>query len=54
MNFPYVPRGVHIVSTGPANGADDNSAYVRALLAIRQPELSEALEAIVEEDDESC
>lgn len=41
--FPYVPHGLVVVSKGPANGAEDNQAYVRALLAEKQPEMFFAL-----------
>lgn len=41
--FPYVPRGVVIVSTGHANSAQDNRAYVRQLLDVRHPEFAQSL-----------
>jgi hypothetical protein len=41
--FPYIPRGVAIVSTGRANGPDDNAAYVRVLLLDRDPDYARAV-----------
>ena len=47
--FPYIPRCVPIVSTGRAYGEDDNMAYVRALLASRQPRFAASVEKVVKE-----
>lgn len=42
--FPYIPRGLKVVSTGHEYGEDDNMAYVRELLAAKQPEFHAALQ----------
>ena len=49
VEFPYIPVGVPVVSTGRAYDAEDNRAFVRALLASKQPRFAAAVERAVKE-----
>ena len=42
--FPYIPNGVPILQVGRPYSADDNTAYIRALLVVRDPDFAAGLE----------
>ena len=46
-NFPSIPTGVPVVSTGRAYGADDNCAVVRALVRKNDPEYARQLDKAI-------